>query len=299
MQTAVGATHAYVYKQMGSAHPGRSLGHYNASSSLAVAAGMLAGGHALGALGWPRFLGAAAALFGVLAAWALLLAEPPHHTAAARAYWRDLGRPGVPAFAVLVGLFATHWGAEMTAYVPYLRQTLGLSTEECGHFMAPPILLLVTFAYVFAHRLDRGRALHGALAFAMLVSGAGNVGMALSRAVPAALAWRTLHECGDGAFTIFLLLGTRRLFEVERIGGNAGAINLVTLAGAGLGALVYGPLGTRLGFAWPHLAAGVLSVLCGLAVAARYRDAARSPEGLGRSGAPACGPPWPTGQGCR
>jgi predicted MFS family arabinose efflux permease len=55
--------------------------------------------------------------------------------------------------------------------------------------------------------------------------------------------------------------GIGRLFHVDRVGGNASLIYLVTLAGSFAGALIFGPLGEKLGYGVPLASSGIITLL--------------------------------------
>ena len=55
--------------------------------------------------------------------------------------------------------------------------------------------------------------------------------------------------------------GIGRLFHVDRVGGNASLIYLVTLVGSFAGALVFGPLGESLGYGVPIAGSGIVTLL--------------------------------------
>jgi predicted MFS family arabinose efflux permease len=47
---------------------------------------------------------------------------------------------------------------------------------------------------------------------------------------------------------------------VERIGGSASLISLITTLGVLAGSLIFGPLGAGYGYAWPLIVSGVISL---------------------------------------
>ena len=61
--------------------------------------------------------------------------------------------------------------------------------------------------------------------------------------------------------TLVLYIGIARLFEIERLGGNAGLMNLSTMLGFVTGSLIYGPLGESLGYGHPFWISGALTIL--------------------------------------
>ena len=55
--------------------------------------------------------------------------------------------------------------------------------------------------------------------------------------------------------------GIGRLFHVERVGGNASLIYLVTLVGSFAGALIFGPLGEYAGYWVPLAISGFITLV--------------------------------------
>ena len=75
------------------------------------------------------------------------------------------------------------------------------------------------------------------------------------------LFWRIIHGVGDGAVILVMYEGIGRLFHVDRVGGNASLIYLVTLAGSFAGALIFGPLGEKVGYGVPLASSGIITLL--------------------------------------
>jgi hypothetical protein len=70
-----------------------------------------------------------------------------------------------------------------------------------------------------------------------------------------------IHEFGDGGVSLMIAVGTVSLFKKERMGGNSGFVNFVTIMGAFIGSLAFGPLGYAFGYAVPHVVSGVLQII--------------------------------------
>jgi hypothetical protein len=60
---------------------------------------------------------------------------------------------------------------------------------------------------------------------------------------------------------VVMYVGIGRLFHVDRIGGNASLIYLITLTGSFAGALIFGQLGEQIGYWFPLIISGIISIL--------------------------------------
>jgi MFS family permease len=61
---------------------------------------------------------------------------------------------------------------------------------------------------------------------------------------------------------MYLMVGMQRYFPLERVGGTSGVVLTVTIAGRLLGALIFGPMGEHLGYHYPFILSGILTLLC-------------------------------------
>jgi MFS family permease len=236
-----------------------ALSHYNAWRMAGMMLGTLLGGLLFQRLGF------AMALQG-LALIPLLLLLPTHklprfrvHRSPLWQYARDFCHGPVLFFATWLFLFCLHWGAETTSYGLFLQEILGLSPRGMGLYMATEFGVLAITAYVY------GRCWYGRLSpltllsLALLTSGFGHIFMTLPP-VAFSLSWRLVHGFGDALIMMESYTTIARLFQVERIGGNASLISLVSVGGSFAGALIFGPLGAAWGYQWPLIISGVISL---------------------------------------
>ena len=70
---------------------------------------------------------------------------------------------------------------------------------------------------------------------------------------------------------IALYLGVTRLFNLDRLGGNAGAVNLAMTAGMIFGALIAGPAGEKLGYEVPFWFSGILLLVLAIPLIVKIR----------------------------
>ncbi|NLH49104.1 MAG: MFS transporter [Myxococcales bacterium] len=186
------------------------------------------------------------------------------------AYWGDLKSWPVILFIGWMFLFTTHWGVEYTCYGLFLKRELHLSLTQMGHYMCVEYLAVLATALLIGPRMGRPGALTAYGIAGLLLSGVGHIGM-VNHHVAVSLAFRALHGVGDGIIMVLTYLGIARLFDVNRMGGNAGAINLAMTLGMITGALIAGPLGEKVRYSLPIWVSGILLLLLALPLVAKTR----------------------------
>lgn len=257
----------------GSASVGSRFGPYLAVRMGGVAIGMFLGGTLLQAIGFETVLLGLAG-----AALALMLLVPfvpdtPIGQVKVVQYGRDFLRPEVMLFSGWLFLFATHWGAESTSYALFLREGLGLDMSWMGAYMAGELVVLAIASFVVGRTAAAERGALWLLLLGLAISGVFQIGTTLSNPWWS-FAARAVHGVGDGIVGIVIYTTVGRLFHLERIGGNAGLVILFLMLGAAAGALIYGPVGSTLGYATPLAASGVVTLVLAaglVAVAPRVR----------------------------
>jgi MFS family permease len=157
-------------------------------------------------------------------------------------------------------LFATHWGAEYTSYALFLREDLGLSKIAMGWYMSGEFGAILLTTLLVGKRLRGNGWMIPAAVAGLVFSGIGHIGMTLEP-VPLSFGFRCLHGVGDGLIFLLFYVGIARLFKIERLGGNAGLLNLATLVGMVIGSLVFGPVGEAFGYAIPFWISGGLMLV--------------------------------------
>jgi MFS family permease len=209
----------------------------------------------------------------LLAVPALRLASTPVGRTRLTEYRADLREPGVLFFAAWMFLFSSHWGAEGTSYGLFLRSDLRFSLGEMGMYMGAEYGAILAVIALLGARVARPGGMRHWACWGTLFSGIGSIGMIFP---PTALsvAFRTLHGVGDGLMLLIMCLGINRLFKLERLGGNAGFITMMTMLGYVVGSLIYGPVGEHLGYRVPLWVSGTISLA--LVPPLLSRSAARS-----------------------
>jgi MFS family permease len=275
------ASEAVIYKTHDAARTGEIFGAYQATRMAAYAIALLGTGYLVERIGFPKTIGALAVVLLSVAPASRALPDVPVAWSRLSLYAGDFRRPDVLVFAAWLFLFTSHWGAETTSYALFVRDNLGLTPRRIGWFMCGEFATFAATAWFLGKRHDRGVDLGRILLTGLLCSGIGHVGMTYPW-VPSSYAFRLLHGVGDGCIAVVMYVGVARLFLRERIGGNTGLINVVTMAGVLAGSMIYGPVGERFGYHVPFLASGLLMLV--LAAFPQARRGARV-MGEGNGGA--------------
>jgi MFS family permease len=175
-------------------------------------------------------------------------------------YRRNLFQAKTLLFIVFVFVLAMHWSVEGTVYSPFLEKAFGLNSLQVSYYISTGLFFLSFASLLVGFLKFNLRTNKRLLVLAMFASGAGLVLM-VNANVYVSLAFRVVHEIGDGAMAALLTLFTSRLFEKRTIGGSAGLISAIALLGQMAGAMIFSPLGYRYGLQYPFLISGGLLVL--------------------------------------
>jgi predicted MFS family arabinose efflux permease len=238
---------------------GRRVGMFVSWRFMGMLVGTIAGGYVLQRAGFTHafLLAGIACLFMLVPAGFL----PPTQLAKAtwRDYFRDLKNWRVVLFTGWLFLFTTHWGVESTCYGLFLKHGLSLDPRQMGFYMSAEFVAVAVAATWLPRRLSRHASLVPIGIGGLLLSGIGHIGM-VSANVWVSVAFRAMHGFGDGALMLLMYLGFARLFNITRLGGNAGAINLAMMGGQIAGAMIAAPVGDAFNYGLPIWVSGVLLI---------------------------------------
>ena len=236
---------------------GARIGLYQAFRFGGIGIGTVLAGYLLEVIDFNQSFFIAAIICLLLIIPARLLSPTPVAKQTFADYKADFSKPRIIFFAIWLMLFATHWGAEFTSYGLFLRNDFEFSMSQMGWYMSGE------FAAIFITTLFLGKRLKGngwlipATIFGLALSGIGHIGMVF-KPIAFSFTMRTMHGIGDGLIFLVFYVGIAKLFKVERLGGNAGLLNLATMVGLVIGALIYGPLGEKWGYGVPMWVSGIL-----------------------------------------
>jgi len=241
------------------------IGSYQGARFFGLAGGAIAAGYLFAAMDFvPTFLAAGGACLLLLPLTAKLLPTPLSRARLAD-YRADCARPRVLLFCLWLVLFATHWGAEFTCYSLFLQDNLGLSITQMGWYMSGEFAAIVLTTLLLGYPLRKKADGQAVFAFGLIASGVGHIGMVVDH-VPISALFRVLHGSGDGAMFMVFYVGIFRIFSLERMGGNFGVVNMMTMAGMVIGSVAYGTLGASVGYDVPIWISGLVTLALAIPV---------------------------------
>jgi len=174
-------------------------------------------------------------------------------------YKKDILRPKILFFLLIMFLFAIHWGAESTTYGLFLKKTLNLTNFQMGLYMGIAIMTMALTVQIIAKKLHKWKTEY-ILVTGLFMSGVGHILMTINNPIISAF-FRIFHEIGDAAMFFFIYYGITKLFDLKRIGGNASIFTFIGTIGSATGAIVFGPMGESLGYHVPLIISGAITLL--------------------------------------
>lgn len=174
-------------------------------------------------------------------------------------YSKDIIKPEVLFFLLIMFLFSIHFGSEETSYGLFLKNYLGLDNLGIGLYMGLCIASMAITVQIIGRKLPHVKA-KNILLFGTLLSGVGLMLMTF-KSIPLSFIFRLVHETGDAAMFFFIIYGISQLFELERIGGNASMVTFVTIIGGSLGSFIFGQIGASYGYNFPFVIGGTTTLI--------------------------------------
>lgn len=257
----IASSESLFYKLTNREDIGNKIGIFQGLNYILIAAGMVASGYFLQAgVSFHTIFISIAAAFGLMAIISLIILPKNQTTKLEIAhYQKDILRPKVLIFMLILFLFAIHFGAESTSYGLFLEKHLELTKLQIGLYMGTAIFIMGPTAIFIGYKLKQFKA-KNILIFGLLFSGLGHILMTINQPT-ISFAFRVLHEIGDTGIFFFMYYGIKQLFDMERIGGNSSTFSLVMTIGASLGALIFGPMGSAYGYNIPLIVGGGISLI--------------------------------------
>ncbi len=174
-------------------------------------------------------------------------------------YKKDIFRPKILLFLLIIFLFAIHWGAESTTYGLFLKKTLNLTNFQMGLYMGVAIISMALTVQIISKKLHQWKTEY-ILVTGLFMSGVGHILMTINNPIISAF-FRIFHEIGDAAMFFFIYYGITKLFDLKRIGGNASIFTFTGTIGSATGAIAFGPMGESFGYHVPLIISGTITLL--------------------------------------
>ncbi len=174
-------------------------------------------------------------------------------------YKKDIFRPKILFFLLIIFLFAIHWGAESTTYGLFLKETLNLTKLQMGLYMGTAIITMALTVQIISKKIHQWKTQY-ILVVGLFMSGSGHILMTINKPIISAI-FRIIHEIGDAATFFFIIYGIAQLFDLKRVGGNASIFTFTATIGSATGAIIFGPMGESLGYHVPLIVSGATTLL--------------------------------------
>ncbi len=237
------------------------IGKYLGIVSFLSLIGLFVGGNLINTFGFEATITAIIVLFAITIIGSLFLPITQTFKFKLFEYKRDIFKKEVLFFMFIVFLFSLHYGAEMTSYSLFLKNSFNLDLGTMGLYIASAIVFLAVSEIYFGRKVQKGMDPKHVFYFGLLVSGIGHILFSIQSDVWISFIFRCIHEVGDGAMIFSIFYGIVKIFNIERIGGNSSIISLTSILGISVGSFIFGPLGEHYGYYLPLLITGGTSVL--------------------------------------
>lgn len=257
------------YKTTNKEQISKKIGIFQGLNYLMIGLGMIVSGYLLqNNIRFEDLFQIFAIIFFIMAAFSQILL-PKNATSSFELlnYKKDIFKPKILIFLLIVFLFAIHFGAENTTYGLFLKKTLNLTKSQMGLYMGIAIMIMA-FSVQIISKISHKYSTEKILISGLLLSGVGHVLMTISNPV-ISLLFRIIHETGDSAMFFFMYYGITKLFDLNRIGGNASIFALTSTIGTATGAIIFGPLGASKGYNMPLIVSGITTLIA-LAISIKF-----------------------------
>jgi MFS family permease len=253
------STNSLYYKDETDRNPNKKYGLYNFWLAVGPPVGLVIGGILTFTSGYRTLL----AVFAVFMAFSTLalrgFGREKFSVVRIQEYRSDILRKRTLAFSAFLFVLALHWGVEGTVYSPFIKSRFGLNDFQAALYMALAYVGLALGSLTVSRLPFRPEGNRRLLLLGMMLSGLGQVLM-VQDDVRLSLAFRFIHEAGDGLMGALVLLTISRLFEKRTIGGSAGLLMSIQTVGLMTGAVAFSSLGYRAGLQYPFFVSGALLV---------------------------------------
>ncbi|MBF0103275.1 MAG: MFS transporter [Desulfobacterales bacterium] len=253
------STDVYLLKTDYNNQQSKRIGNYHAYRFIGLTLGTLVFGLCIERISFPVIFIASAVISLLLIIPAWFLSPTPIAKVRFSDYHADFMDPQVLLFACWLLLFATHWGAEQASYPLFLKRNLHLSIMQVSWYLCTEYITIMVSVIFFGNYINSPNRLRINTILGLFCSGIGHIGMIMEPIFVSVL-FRIIHGFGDGCILLIMYKGMSDLFSIQRVGGNAGLINVFTMIGYIIGALIYSPLGEKYGYQHPLWLSGLITL---------------------------------------
>lgn len=171
-----------------------------------------------------------------------------------------------PFLAVLIVVFlhTTHLGAETTTLSIFYLKTAGLDYGQSGIVMGMGLFVLGLAGYSARYTFGKAGKWKRFLILGLILSGAGNIFLIISRDFAAILIFRLIHEIGDAYIFVGTRLAIAGFFDRKRIGRIWGTVRTASAISSTLFALLSGIMLEHMGNTFPLFVTGILTLIAPL-----------------------------------
>jgi MFS family permease len=249
------------YKSTNKEHVSKRIGIFQGLTYFMTGLGMIVAGFALDRTFEfeKMFLIFAILFFAMTVISQIVLPKTQTHKFELINYKKDIFRPKILLFLLIMFIFALHFGAESTTYGLFLKNTLKLSKFQMGLYMGTAIMTMAIASQIISRNLKKWRIQY-VLVVGLFLSGSCHILMTINKPIVSAI-FRILHEIGDAATFFFIIYGIAQLFDLKRVGGNASIFTFTATIGSATGAIIFGPMGESLGYHVPLIVSGATTLL--------------------------------------
>ncbi len=186
-------------------------------------------------------------------------------------YKKDINKPEVMLFLLLIMVLGTHFGVEQTNLPPLMRERIGLSTSQIGGVYGIVGIWLGILMLIIGHIFDIKRNLFMLFFWGLVISGIFQAVTPLAWSFGSVLTWRLFHTIGDALVIMLNGIVMSTIFPNKRLGGNTGFILAMRSVGVTFGALVCGLLNRAFGYNIPFFLSGCSLVILSIFLLSKRR----------------------------
>lgn len=274
---------ALLYKDLGAAGRGRSVGAFVAGSMFGFSIGPLAAWALLDGVGLPYrgLFGMVSGVAVALMAVSTLLKDAPPLSIHLADYLGDIKRREVLLVVIAIAGLGVHFGQERTTFALFLRNVAEFSRLGVAGIYGVIGIWMGALSLLMGRIFDRYSHILVLIGVGLALSGGFHVVTPYFRGFGDLVAVRAIHTIGDVMVIFSYSVIVASIFPRARMGGNTGVALMFRAVGGVLGAAISGQLDK----AFPSLTtsfafAGGALIVCGAVLLLNWRTFRRVSHGI-------------------